>query len=52
MGTFIVGAIVCIIALGAGVSIYRDKKAGRCSGGCSGCCKGCSAYKTEESDIL
>lgn len=45
MGTFVVGVIVLIVALAAGVSIYRDKKAGRCSGcsGCNGCGKGCSS---------
>lgn len=45
MGTFIVGMIVLAIAIGASFSIYKDKKAGKCSGGCSGCSgcsKGCS----------
>ncbi len=44
MGTFIVGIIVLAIAISAAASIYRDKKAGRCSGGGSGgsgCCNGC-----------
>lgn len=45
MGTFIVGMVVLAIAAGAAISIYKDKKAGKCSGGCggcSGCAKGCS----------
>ncbi len=40
MGTFLVGAVVLAIAVCAGISIYKDKKAGRCSG-CSGCCSAC-----------
>ena len=36
MGTFIVGIIVLAIAISAAASIYRDKKAGRCSGGGGG----------------
>ncbi len=35
MGTVLVGAVVLAIAVCAGISIYKDKKAGRCSG-CSG----------------
>lgn len=49
MGTFIVGAIVLAIAAGAAASIYRDKKAGRCSGGCSGC-SGCCNHCQEGQD--
>ncbi len=42
MGTIIVGAAVALLAAWAARSIYRDKKAGRCSG-CSGCNGSCSS---------
>lgn len=47
MGTVLVGAAVLTIALWAGSSIYKDKKAGRCSG-CSGCSGSCSACREKE----
>lgn len=40
MGTVLVGAVVLAIAVCAGISIYKDKKAGRCSG-CNGSCFAC-----------
>ncbi|MCI9531769.1 MAG: FeoB-associated Cys-rich membrane protein [Lachnospiraceae bacterium] len=44
MGTFIVGAAIALMAACAVRSIYKDKKAGRCSGcsGCSGNCPSCT----------
>lgn len=49
MGTLIVGVIVAAIAIGAGWSLYKDKKAGKCSGckGCSGCNGSCSSYDSQ-----
>lgn len=41
MGTFFVGIMVLLAAVCAGRSVYKNKKAGKCSGGCSGC-SGCS----------
>ena len=41
MGTISVGAIVLLISIAAGRSIYKNKKAGNCCGSCSGCA-GCS----------
>lgn len=37
MGTVLVGAIVLLVAISAGHSIYKDKKNGGCCGSCSGC---------------
>lgn len=37
MGTVLVGAVVLLVAIGAGHSIYKNKKAGNCCGSCSGC---------------
>lgn len=50
MGTFIVGMVVLAIAAGAAISIYKDKKAGKCSGGCSGCSR-CTKSAFEKQDI-
>ncbi|GFI32202.1 MAG: FeoB-associated Cys-rich membrane protein [Lachnospiraceae bacterium] len=49
MGTVLVGAVVLAIAVCAGISIYKDKKAGRCSG-CSGCNGSCFACRKQERD--
>ena len=40
MATWIIGGLVALAAVLAARSIYRDKKAGKCSCGCSGC-SGC-----------
>ena len=42
MATWIIGGFVVLAAAMAVRSIYKDKKAGKCSCGCSGC-NGCSA---------
>lgn len=41
MATWIIGGLVALAAGLAARSIYRDKKAGKCSCGCSGC-SGCA----------
>ncbi|TGY97583.1 FeoB-associated Cys-rich membrane protein [Petralouisia muris] len=49
MGTFLVGAVVLAIAVCAGISVYKDKKAGRCSGcsGCNGSCPSCQGQENK-----
>ena len=49
MGTFLMGAFVLAMAVCAGISVYKDKKAGRCSGcsGCNGSCPSCQGQENK-----
>ena len=41
MSTWIIGGLVALAAVLAARSIYKDKKAGKCSCGCSTGCSDC-----------
>ncbi len=51
MGTYVVGIIVAVVVFCAARSIYKDRKAGKCSGGCSGCsgcAQNCPSHRRQE----